>query len=365
MLLGADSPKTTWPADAHNEAGYWEPKGIIQLHDQLFASASSSWDDLSQFPSSWYEAPSADLFRKRALSLIETEYGDSSLFVLKDPRISMTVPFWLSVFDDLEVEPLFVISVRNPIEVAASLEKRDGFATGRGTLLWLRHMLEAERQTRGRPRVLVSYDSVMRSWESVAMDVSRRLGVHWPRLTHRTRAEIGSFVSDQLRHHEFTSKDLDRRPEISNWVKSAYLLFDAASATQSEPDPRALNKIGRQLNDADLAYGPMLAAAELEAEESQDEFERVSAELVERKRELEAATAAHADAARQVQQLSARLGEEHGDAVAPTSRPGPTDGVNGGSADEVARTLAHAAAGHDAVRRMLEEIDPTPLTPEP
>src|SRR3546814_11847187 len=57
-----------------------------------------------------------------------------------------------------EVEPRVVVMLRNPAEVCASLEERDLMAPGYGQLLWLRHVLDAERFSRGVPRVLCRYD---------------------------------------------------------------------------------------------------------------------------------------------------------------------------------------------------------------
>ena len=44
----------------------------------------------------------------------------------------------------------FVIPVRNPLEVAASLKERNDLSTDQALLLWLRHVLEVERDTRQR-----------------------------------------------------------------------------------------------------------------------------------------------------------------------------------------------------------------------
>ena len=79
--------------------------------------------------------------------------------LLKDPRICQFVPLWTSILESLDIEPLCVISIRNPLEVAASLKARDelgpatplgkpvGIPAAKALLLWLRCFLDAERDT--------------------------------------------------------------------------------------------------------------------------------------------------------------------------------------------------------------------------
>ncbi|WP_157742356.1 hypothetical protein [Sphingobium xenophagum] len=44
-----------------------------------------------------------------------------------------------------------VITLRHPVEVAASLAKRDGMTGAEAALIWLRNMLEAEHGSRAWP----------------------------------------------------------------------------------------------------------------------------------------------------------------------------------------------------------------------
>jgi len=65
--------------------------------------------------------------------------------VIKDPRICRLVPLWTSVLERIGVEAVFLIAFRNPIEVAESLKVRDGFHPAKSLLMWLRHVIDAER----------------------------------------------------------------------------------------------------------------------------------------------------------------------------------------------------------------------------
>src|SRR6476659_3545113 len=158
MFLGADSPKRVMPPDSRNQTGYWEPLWMTRLHDEIFRSMSSGWDDVTHPPASWFRSATAREFEERAAQLLREDYGDSRLFVVKDPRMSRTLPFWRSAFANYGTDPSYVIVVRNPIEIANSLKARDGMARDRSLLLYLQDTLAVELETRESPRVFVSYE---------------------------------------------------------------------------------------------------------------------------------------------------------------------------------------------------------------
>jgi hypothetical protein len=95
------------------------------------------------------------------------------------------VPFWLDCLEQAGARTLIVFPVRNPLEVAASLERRNGLEAGLGQLLWLRHVLDAEFASRGTPRFFTSYDRVLNEWARTAEDAQAVLGITWPRMSAR------------------------------------------------------------------------------------------------------------------------------------------------------------------------------------
>jgi hypothetical protein len=60
------------------------------------------------------------------VEFLEREFSTTRLFVIKDPRMCRFVPLWLDATREFGAEPKAIIPVRNPIEVAASLLRRDG-----------------------------------------------------------------------------------------------------------------------------------------------------------------------------------------------------------------------------------------------
>ena len=278
-LLGADLPRDLLDAGDDNPSGFWEPKPIMELNDELLASAGSAWDDVSAFPASWYGSPPEGEFRELAVQQLEEQYPDSKFFVLKDPRICRLVPFWVAALDEFGAVPVFVTPIRNPLEVAASLKERNGFSTPKGLLLWLRHVLEAEHQTRGHPRVFISYERLLEDWEGEARAIADHLQISWPRLNHSARDEVERFLEPRRRHQHATLKELSDHTAVVDWVTRCYAALEEASRTGDTPPVDLLAEISGELERADRAYGPLLAGERRTVADQEEELESARGDL--------------------------------------------------------------------------------------
>src|SRR6202008_1146188 len=84
-LLGADIAGDLIEPGTDNIRGYWESKSVVQIHEQLLEDLGSSSGDPLPLPDDWINTGFARLARERLAGLIESEFADSSLFVVKDP----------------------------------------------------------------------------------------------------------------------------------------------------------------------------------------------------------------------------------------------------------------------------------------
>ncbi len=142
--------------------------------------------------------------------------------------------------------------MRHPLEVAASLEKRNGMPIGAGLLLWLRHVLEAEARSRDLPRAVVHYDRLLEDWRPVAAELAARFGAALPaRPGDETAAQIDGFLNKDLRHHQDAGLDaaLAALPE-AEWIAPVHQAFRGA-----EIDRDALDLVRRDLERSERLYG--------------------------------------------------------------------------------------------------------------
>src|SRR5262245_15299141 len=93
--LGARAPQTLMPADENNPQGYWESLAFHDFHERLLRSAGSRWDAWTRVSPEWLRRVSAGRYGDECRDLLQREFGDAPLFVLKDPRMCRLMPFWL------------------------------------------------------------------------------------------------------------------------------------------------------------------------------------------------------------------------------------------------------------------------------
>lgn len=260
-LAGAALPRHPVAASRFNEAGYWEPASIVALHDEILASLGLAWDDLRPVPRTWFESPPARAYAERLAGLVAEEYGDEPLAVLKDPRLCRLVPLWREVLRIAGIEPVFILALRQPAEVAASLAARDGLSTARALVLWLDHVLTAEHDTRGSPRVAVHYDRLLDAPAATLTALAAALDLPPPR---GLEADADGMPTGRYRHHH---ADADAHTELGAWVETLYghvsgrMDIDAAGMAVFDRVGAEFER-ARHYYDAIFADGDAPAAAE-------------------------------------------------------------------------------------------------------
>lgn len=253
-ILGADVPKKLMDPNPDNPKGYFESSAIYDLHRDLLKSAGARWDDWLPITPKWFTSSTAETFRAQASQTLTHEYGASRLFVLKDPRICRLVPFWQATLEDLGVTPRFLLTLRHPLEVASSLQRRDKFDQSLGLLIWLRHALQAEADTRGQRRCFTSYSELLGNWGHVAEKVQDQLGVTLPRMSLNVVPEVDDFLSTPLRKFREDPATLLKNPLVAAWIRETYAILDRwAQDGEDEGDHARIDAILADFN----ATGPI------------------------------------------------------------------------------------------------------------
>jgi GT2 family glycosyltransferase len=218
-ILSASAPLNLAAPNIFNPHGYWESQPLMDANNELLASAGSSWDDWRQFNGEWYQSEEARGFCDRIKQVLAGEYGDQPLFVIKDPRICRLVPFYVSLLKEMDVEPSVLFAIRNPLEVAQSLQARDGFSLSRSMALWLRNVLDAEFCSRNLPRCFIAYHDLLANWHSRMERAAEKIGVIWPADAEISSAEIERFLTPDLHRQRTGPEDLEKHRDIPLFVR--------------------------------------------------------------------------------------------------------------------------------------------------
>jgi hypothetical protein len=191
VRLGLAGPKTELPASTDNPGGFYESLPVVKINHNILVRAGCAWNLCLGFEPGRWDGGAAE--RALMAAVLAAEFPDAP-FVLKDPRLCLTLPNWLPVLrEGGEVRVLIV--VRHPVEVVRSLAARNGAAETETAPHWLHHMLEAERSSRGLRRAVLFYDDLMQDWRRCIAAAP----VEWPR--PEAAGEVDAFLAPAQRHH--------------------------------------------------------------------------------------------------------------------------------------------------------------------
>ncbi|TVQ85342.1 MAG: hypothetical protein EA400_15750 [Chromatiaceae bacterium] len=222
-VMGVDLGRNLMPPRTGiNDRGFFEDMDIYRFNEDLLTRLETSWHSLDPALGERLREVSLTSLRRRAEVLLRSKLTDTSLFGMKDPRLPRVLPFWQAVFEELGFEAAYVIALRNPLSVAASLKQHHGFATGKGLLLWLQHSLAAVSDSRGARRVVLQYERLLAAPETELERVARALGLA-DRVDRAALADFSrDFLDASLCHAHFTAEELRRNPEVPGLVADAF-----------------------------------------------------------------------------------------------------------------------------------------------
>lgn len=160
-LTGAALPRDPILAGLGNALGHWEPRPIVDLNDAIFAHFDASWSAPEHFLAASRSHLSLDRFLDPARRIVRQQFADASTIVLKDPRVSLLPRFWEDVLTAEGFVVHWIVMVRRPDDVAASLAARDGISAARTRRLWTYYMASVDIMTEDRSRVFCAYDDLI------------------------------------------------------------------------------------------------------------------------------------------------------------------------------------------------------------
>jgi O-antigen biosynthesis protein len=256
-----------------NPRGYWEHGEIVAIHDRLLTTLGSGWDDIRSPPAGFQDLAAAQAARLELASILRRDFSGAALWGLKDPRLCRLMPLWANVLDAERVEPRYVLALRHPLDVAASLVARDRMSPAKAGLLWLGHLLDAERATRDGKRTIVHYEDLFgeRGWRPIADRIAAELGLAWPRHDAAAEAAVDAFLEPELRRR----RDSDTAGMRPSWIQAVY---DAFRAGELHLSPLC-DAVAGALAGANELFLPLVADAVAETRAHRRELTGLSQQL--------------------------------------------------------------------------------------
>ncbi len=238
-LCGGALPLDLLPPNAGNPTGYWEPGAAFAFDEIFLAEHGSSWYDTSL---ALQHATLADADRRafvgRIVDFLQRGVEPGGPMVIKEPRITALLPYWLGAAAKANVRVTMVQPLRAPADVTASLAARDGLPAETALALWLKYNLLADRGARaaGVPRLVVRYDDLLAAWEPVVERCIAALGVPLE-IGEQARRDVAAFLSPEMQHHRAATIDaagID--PVLLGWVGELYGAMRASADGTPPPE---------------------------------------------------------------------------------------------------------------------------------
>ena len=181
-------------ANAENPRGFWERRDMRQICDRLLQAAGADWWKVASFdPKAIPHAILAE--ERRRFEKIIAALDEHGTWVVKEPRLCLLLPLLRDHIDN----PVCIHISRNPLEVAQSLQSRNGFSIAAGLALWEAYNRLALSASENLPRLLVSHESLMlRPMETVTEILEQLAELRVMGLAEPIGARINDFINPSL-----------------------------------------------------------------------------------------------------------------------------------------------------------------------
>jgi hypothetical protein len=186
-------------AGPYNEHGYWESRTISQFDERVLRHLGGTWSAPPRISADWEESDDATMvaLRSQAAELAAASFARPPM-VMKDPRLCLTLPLWRTV---LTSEPVAVLVFREPLEVALSLQERDGFPPTLGLALWHRYVRQSLVSLVGLPVLVVEYARALNEPHHWVDDLVAFLGDNGITPGADRSDQATRVLAHDLRHH--------------------------------------------------------------------------------------------------------------------------------------------------------------------
>jgi hypothetical protein len=212
LFLGPEKEVSVSAFD--NEAGFWENSQFVQLNDEILAHFGGGWDLPPAMTEGWEFRFEMNRFHDDALALVK-QFNPYTLWGWKDPRNSILFPYWKRVIPDLKL----LICLRNPLEVAQSLQRRGHSSLPFGLQLWLAYNQRLLSGLRPDERVITHYNAYFYNPQAELRRILKLLRIS---ASSQVIEQACSTISVPLRHSWMTTEALVNS-KVSEEVLDCYM----------------------------------------------------------------------------------------------------------------------------------------------
>lgn len=262
QAIGVDLGDDFKPPSRKNPTGFFEDAALLKLSKRLRRTLGLRPDSLRLLDESVWTSAAVMPFYAEFAATIKDRFGHAPVWGFKYARTMRLLPFWLRLFEEMEISASYVMPVRNPLSVARSRAKLDAHRGQQehSDLEWLANVVPYFGRIRGANLVVVDYDRLMKNPVEQLERMAGRLQLMPGTRTNEDIHEFAdTFLKRGLQHTRFSIKDLKMAENINVLVREAYCWLDRLATDDIRADAPELWQAWEGVNVGVAALGPVLA----------------------------------------------------------------------------------------------------------
>lgn len=183
------------PAKPENPDGFWENMRFVEINEHILAAGGGAWDMPVEI-----RAASAYPAARTKAEFAALRFRHGRPWGWKDPRNSVTLPFWRTIFPEMKI----LVCVRNPLEVALSLGKRNQISPEASLKLWLTYNERILANSSSEERLVIHYDAFFAEPDEQVRRIAEFSGIGG----EPAPAALAVAINPSLRHNRLTLENL-------------------------------------------------------------------------------------------------------------------------------------------------------------
>jgi len=200
--LGYDLGGELLPNAEDNSKGFFENVRVKEYNDIVLDKNKSRYDDTRHDVTIKFE--NVKTYVKKATAIINEDFRSENKIAIKDPSLCLTFPIWQKALNLLGFKQKVIIIYRNPLEVAQSLEKRNGYDLEKSLHLWSKYFFYSENYSRECDRMFISFDMLINN-----MPESLNKICNFLEITKIDDQKIHGFIDKSLKHNNIDIAAID------------------------------------------------------------------------------------------------------------------------------------------------------------
>lgn len=145
--LGMSTSGDMIPAKEQTPAGAYEDREIFQIQNEFVSEITPQ---AMPMPAEWQENAKLPQVMKQLQEIVTERIAKAAtIWGFKDPKTAVLIPLWTRIFNSLNLVPKYILTVRNPQSVVASMQRQYNTKRNVAELFWLSRYAEALYNTGG------------------------------------------------------------------------------------------------------------------------------------------------------------------------------------------------------------------------